>query len=87
MLLTFLSILFLGIIFKVKTHPNEPRVFMLGLFLGIFIEVVLGAVARQQYWVNASLMGVPVWLPIAWGIGFVVITRIGIDIEGFKLKK
>lgn len=60
---------------------------MLGLFLGIFIEVVLGAVARQQYWVNASLMGVPVWLPIAWGIGFVVITRIGIDIEGFKLKK
>lgn len=82
--LTMLSFLILGIIFALRTHENEPRVFLLGLVIGLFIEVVLGFIARQQYWTNASLMGVPVWLPVAWGIGFVVITRIGLKIEGAK---
>jgi len=76
-----LLLVFCGITFAVKTHPREGLVFLTGLALGLIIEVGLGLVARQQYWLEASLLGVPLWLPIAWAFGFVVITRVGIRIR------
>ncbi len=79
--LTLLALLLTIIIFSIKSYKHEFRVFMLGLLLGFFVEVVLGLFARQQHWDNASLFGVPIWLPIIWGIGFVVITRVGSKIE------
>lgn len=51
--------------------------FFVGLMVGLIIEVLLGLVLRTQHWKNASLFGVPYWLPIAWGYGFVVIHQIG----------
>jgi hypothetical protein len=84
MVLTYLAIGLFILILSVKFYKNEGIVFLFGLGLGFFIEVVLGLIARQQYWTNASLFGVPTWLPITWGIGFVIITRIGIKIEGLR---
>ncbi len=83
---TIIAILFSATIFKVRIHKGEYKVFLLGLFIGSFIEIVLGLVSRKQFWDDASLLGVPAWLPIAWAIGFVVITRVGMTIEGFKWK-
>ncbi|MFZ2049163.1 MAG: hypothetical protein WAV25_02625 [Minisyncoccia bacterium] len=85
--LTIIAILFTALIFKVKTHKNEYKVFLLGLVIGSFIEIVLGLISRKQFWEDASLMGIPAWLPIAWAVGFVVITRVGMTMEGFKWKK
>ena len=82
--LTLVALSICGLIFALRVHKNEPKVFLLGLVLGLFVEVFLGLFARQQHWEGASLMGVPIWLPIIWGIGFVVITRIGAKIEGLK---
>lgn len=51
--------------------------FVLGLMCGIFIEVILGIFLRTQHWEKASFFGVPYWLPLAWGYGFVVIHQLG----------
>lgn len=44
-----------------------------GLIYGIFVEVVLGKIARTQHWKDTRFFGVPPWLPFAWGVGFVAI--------------
>lgn len=54
---------------------GEWRVFLLGVALGLFIEVVLSRVYRLQYWTDTSLLDVPIWVLLAWGGGFVLIRR------------
>ena len=81
LLLTLLIILISLIIFLVHRNKKECTLYLTGLVTGLFIEVVLGIFGRQQSWQNASLLGVPFWLPLAWGIGFVLITRLGIAIR------
>ncbi len=83
-LLTILSVLICGAIFVLKYNKVETRLFIFGLMLGCIIEIGLGQIARTQYWNYASLFGVPYWLPIVWGIGFVIITRTGILIRRIK---
>lgn len=84
--LTILAVVLTIIIALLQMYQHEVYVFILGLLLGLFVEVFLGLFARQQQWTDASLLGAPLWLPIIWGIGFVVITRVGINIEGLKRK-
>lgn len=74
--LTFLSILFSALLL-VKRVPGELTLFGVGLAMGLVIEVGLGLVSRSQHWENASMFGVPYWLPIIWGYGFVALRRIG----------
>jgi hypothetical protein len=58
-------------------EPGEGILYALGLVSGLIIEVGLGQIARTQHWENASLLGVPYWLPLLWGYGFVVMRRVG----------
>lgn len=74
--LTLLSILF-SILLLAKRVPGELTLFGVGLSMGLIIEVGLGLVSRSQHWEDASLLGVPYWLPIIWGYGFVALRRIG----------
>ena len=68
--------------FKLKYYKNEWLLFLIGSILGFIIEVVLGLIHRMQFWGQGSLFGVPIWLPIVWGCGFVFIRRIGNLIAG-----
>ncbi len=74
---TFAIIILLLINFKADYHKNEWGLFLIGCIFGLIIEVVLGGIYRLQYWQQGSLFGVPIWLPIVWGYGFVIIRRIG----------
>ncbi len=56
---------------------GETFLFIIGLLLGLVIEVALGLILRTQHWEKASFFGVPYWLPIIWGYGFVMIHRVG----------
>jgi hypothetical protein len=73
--LTALLVVLEIFVFFLFYRKREWIVYVSGLGLGLFIEVVLGLVARQQHWEGASLLGVPLWLPLAWGIGFIAIGR------------
>lgn len=67
----------------VKYEKGEIYLYIIGLFGGLFIEVGLGQVNRLQHWENASFFGVPYWLPLVWGFGFVLIRRVGNSVVGF----
>ena len=66
----------------ISYHHNEWLLFVIGLLFGIFIEVGLRYFGYQQKWKDASFFGVPYWLPIIWGFGFIIITRLGIFVLG-----
>lgn len=51
--------------------------FGIGVITSLIVEVGLGFILRTQHWENASFFGIPCWLPLAWGYGFVVIHQIG----------
>ena len=72
------------IMFAIRDHHREPFLFLLGLGAGFIVEVGTRVLGYQQVWTHASLFGVPLWLPILWGVGFVLITRLGFTIRGIK---
>lgn len=75
-LLTVLSIVF-SLFLLLRRESGEVLLFLVGFATGLIIEVGLGLVTRTQHWENASFFGVPYWLPVIWGYGFVVMRRIG----------
>ena len=74
------------LIFLMKDHRNEKRLFITGILVGSFIEIGLRVLGYQQTWTDASLLGVPYMLPIAWGLCFVLVTRYGIHLRKVRLK-
>jgi hypothetical protein len=72
-----LAALTLCVLLFIRRESGEVHLFAVGVFLALVIEVGLGLVARSQHWEHASLLGVPYWLPLIWGYGFVVIRRAG----------
>jgi 4-hydroxybenzoate polyprenyltransferase len=74
---TIILILFLIIAFKFRYNKGEWRVFVLGLIIGIVLELGGYYFHRLQYWTVDGFFGIPLWLPVVWGIGFVFIRRIG----------
>ena len=79
---TAVIIAILIISLAIRYNEGEWKLFVLGLLLGFFVEVLSGLIYRMQYWKNASLLGVPYWLPIFWGYGFIFIHRIGNAVVG-----
>lgn len=75
------------LIFMVRDHKNEPYLFLYGMLTGIVVEIGLRYLGYQQVWTNASLFGVPYWLPIVWGIGFVLITRFGVTLRRVRVQR
>jgi hypothetical protein len=76
-LLAFVTLGMIVYSFLLSYRPGEFALLLFGLILGLFIEVGLGLIIRTQHWKYASFFGVPYWLPLMWGYGFVVIHRLG----------
>ena len=72
------------LIFVMKDHKNERYLFITGILVGSFIEIGFRILGYQQTWADASLFGIPYWLPIVWGIGFVLITRYGMHLRKIR---
>ena len=81
--LVFFIVIVSVFIFLMRYHQHEGVLFLVGIFFGIIVEIGLRYFGYQQVWKDASLSGVPVWLPLVWGIGFVIITRLGLFIRNF----
>ncbi len=73
--------------FFIREHRREPWLFAIGVVVGAVVEIGLRIFGYQQVWTSASLFGVPYWLPIAWGVGFVLITRLGILVRGTRVRR
>jgi hypothetical protein len=64
-------------LFSLRYERKEWILFLIGLIAGIIAEVGGDMIAKMQYWNNGSLLGIPLWLPLLWAFGFIVIRRIG----------
>lgn len=63
--------------FAIKYYSDEWKVLLLGIILGFTFEIAGDLIYQAQFWENASLFGIPIWLPLMWGYGFIFIRRIG----------
>lgn len=72
-ILTLLAIIFT---FTIKYQKNEAYIFLFGLIIGIILELI-GNFLLGQSWPDASFFSIPIWLPLTWGYGFIIIRRIG----------
>jgi len=70
-------ILLIGITLLIHYEKNEWKVILLGIILGIAFELGGDLIYKAQYWDQGSFLGIPYWLPIMWGYGFLLIRRIG----------
>jgi len=84
--ITVLAIFLILITFKRKYCKKEIYVFLFGTAMGIFFELT-GNFLLEQSWGEASFFTIPIWLPLAWGYGFVIIRRIGNIIVGAEINR
>jgi len=56
---------------------SEYFIFAYGIFIGTIVEVIGTQVSGYQSFANPNFGGIPLWLPLAWGYGFVAMQRIG----------
>lgn len=84
--LTLLVILLGILMFAVWWNKGEIALFVAGLVAGGVIEILLSLLlGAQQIWLDASFFGIPYWLLLAWGFGFVVIVRVGAYIRHLRM--
>jgi len=66
----------LGLIYYHK-DKSELIIFIYGIVIGAIVEVIGTQVSGYQLFTNPDVGGIPLWVPIAWGYGFVAMKRIG----------
>lgn len=62
---------------EIKYYKGEWKLLVLGIVFSFIFEGLSGQIYRMQYWQNASLLGIPIWLPLFWGYGFIFVYRLG----------
>jgi hypothetical protein len=63
--------------FRIRYYRREWLLFTTGSLLGLVFEKGGDAIYKLQSWSEGSLFGIPLWLPLFWGLGFVFIRRFG----------
>ncbi len=69
------------ILIYLHKDKSELIIFGYGTLIGIIVEVVGTKISGYQSFTKPDLFGIPLWLPIAWGYGFVAMKRIGLTLK------
>jgi len=67
----------MAIAFRIRYYRYEWLLFLVGTVLGLVFELGGDAIYKLQSWSEGSLFGIPAWLPLFWGLGFVFFRRFG----------
>ena len=73
-------VLTLGLIYFHK-DKTEFVIFAYGILIGVIVEVIGTQISGYQSFTKPNFGGIPMWLPIVWGYGFVAMKRIGFVIK------
>jgi len=60
---------------------SEFAIFIYGIIIGGLVEVIGTQVSGYQSFAEPDFLGIPMWLPVVWGYGFVAMKRIGIILK------
>ena len=63
--------------FWLEYHKNEIWWLLIGIGVGVILEIGGDLIWKLQYWSEGSIMGLPLWLFLWWGYAFVLIRRAG----------
>ncbi|MBI3589268.1 MAG: hypothetical protein HY093_02545 [Candidatus Liptonbacteria bacterium] len=74
-------VLSLVVIFLGKDRKTETWIFIYGLIAGFIVETIGTEVSGYQKFTQPDLLGIPYWLVVSWGYGFVLMKRIGFIIK------
>ncbi len=79
LLLTYLIITFLLIIFG-SDRRLERWIFLYGLIAGFVVDTIGTNLSGYQSFTLPQIWGIPYWLPVTWGYGFILMKRISLII-------
>ncbi len=71
----------------ISLHKNKTEliIFAYGIVIGLFVEVLGTKVSGYESFGQPDFLGIPVWLPVAWGYGFVAMKRIGAILDSSRV--
>ncbi|MEK9173282.1 MAG: hypothetical protein AAB594_01760 [Patescibacteria group bacterium] len=68
----------------IHKDKSEFLIFTYGIFIGLIVEILGTQKSGYQSFANPDFAGIPIWLPLAWGYGFVAMKRIGFHLRHLK---
>jgi hypothetical protein len=74
---TIILIACIIITFSIKHYHREWILLIAGVVIGTLFEIGGDLLYKMQQWSSGSFFGIPYWLPLLFGFGFVLIYRIG----------
>ncbi|MEK7519911.1 MAG: hypothetical protein AAB581_01550 [Patescibacteria group bacterium] len=77
LLLVVYTALVAALIVAGKDRKVETVIFLYGAVVGFVIEAIGTQVSGYQTFVQPDMLGIPFWLIVAWGYGFLLMKRIG----------
>ena len=80
LLLIIYCLLVAAIIFFGKDRKSEAWIFVYGIIAGFIIETIGTQVSGYQSFTNPDVWGIPYWLMVSWGYGFILMKRISLII-------
>ena len=64
-----------------KDRKTEIYIQIYGMVAGFVIEAIGTSISGYQSFTNPDFFGIPYWLPVVWGYGFIVMKRIALIIS------
>ena len=77
----WMLLIFNLIVFYLVCNKNEYKLYIIGVVAGILIEARGELFSGSLHLGMTSFMGVPYWMVLVWGLGVVLITRVGVAIR------
>lgn len=77
LILLLAYIVLIGFLLIIKRYPGDILALVYGTLIGLIVEGVGTSVSGYQSFSNPSFWGIPIWLPVVWGYGFMLMKRIG----------
>ena len=75
LLLFFLFLIILMIVMRFWFKKRDIHFFLIGAIIGTIGEIICTNFGVWKY-TNPTFLGIPIWLPLAWGLASVLIKRI-----------
>lgn len=79
-----LSIYIIAVILLIlagEDRKTEIHILIYGIATGFIVEAIGTEISGYQSFTNPDFFGIPYWLPVVWGFGFILMKRIGLIIS------
>ena len=79
-LLIFYSFLVLMLVLTGNDKRVESWIFLYGILAGLIVETLGTQISGYQSFTQPDMLGIPFWLLVSWGYGFILMKRISLII-------